>query len=158
MEIKTVRALWFSPTGNAERAAVTIARTVAERLGIPLETFGLNRPEARKREYVFKPTDFLVVACPVYAGKLPNKILPDLTNILKGSDTPAAAVVTFGNRAFDNALAELVTLLSGNGFYPVGAGAFVTKLGGSFENVMGFPVNEVEEMLSHFLVKSENRD
>ena len=31
-----------------------------------------------------------------------------------------------------------------------GAGAFVTKLDGSFENVMGFPVDEVREMLSHF--------
>ena len=31
-----------------------------------------------------------------------------------------------------------------------GAGAFVTKLDGSFENVMGFPVDEVREMLQHF--------
>ena len=31
-----------------------------------------------------------------------------------------------------------------------GAGAFVTGLDGSFENVMGFPVDEVREMLSHF--------
>ena len=31
-----------------------------------------------------------------------------------------------------------------------GAGAFVTKLDGSFENVMGFPVDEVREMLTHF--------
>ena len=31
-----------------------------------------------------------------------------------------------------------------------GAGAFVTALDGSFENVMGFPVDDVREMLSHF--------
>ena len=31
-----------------------------------------------------------------------------------------------------------------------GAGAFVTHLEGSFENVMGFPVDDVKEMLSHF--------
>lgn len=31
-----------------------------------------------------------------------------------------------------------------------GAGAFVTRLDGSFENVMGFPVNDVREMLQHF--------
>ena len=31
-----------------------------------------------------------------------------------------------------------------------GAGAFVTKLDGSFENVMGFPVQEVREMLEAF--------
>ena len=32
-----------------------------------------------------------------------------------------------------------------------GAGAFVRRLDGSFENVMGFPVDEVREMLSHFI-------
>ena len=31
-----------------------------------------------------------------------------------------------------------------------GAGAFVARLDGSFENVMGFPVDEVRKMLSHF--------
>lgn len=31
-----------------------------------------------------------------------------------------------------------------------GAGAFVTKLDGSFENVMGFPVDDVREMLKSF--------
>ena len=31
-----------------------------------------------------------------------------------------------------------------------GAGEFVTRLDGSFENVMGFPVDEVREMLSDF--------
>ena len=136
MNIERVRAFYFSPTGNAERAAVTIARTVAESLGVPLETFSLNRPEARKRQYVFTPTDFLVIACPVYAGKLPNKILPDLQSCLRGKRTPAAALVTFGNRAYDNALAELVSVLTENGFVTVSAAAlvgehaFTDKLGG----------------------------
>lgn len=136
MEIQTVRALYFSPTGNAERAAVTTARTIAESLQVPLETRSLNRPEARKREYAFTSADFMVIACPVYAGKLPNKILPDLKAILKGDETPAAAVVTFGNRAFDNALAELVSVLTENGFRTLSAAAFVgehaftDKLGG----------------------------
>ena len=136
MEIKTVRALWFSPTGNAERIAVAAARTLSERFPAPLDTLSLNRPEVRKHEYAFTPTDFLVFACPVYAGRLPNKILPDIKACLRGDNTPAAALVTFGNRAFDNALAELVSVLTDNGFRVVGAGAvvgehaFTDKLGG----------------------------
>ena len=136
MDIKKITALYFSPTGNAERAAMEIARTIAEKLGVPLETFSLNRPEARKQEYAFTSADFLLIACPAYAGKLPNTILPDLKAILKGSDTPAAAVVTFGNRAFDNALAELVAVLTDSGFRTLSAAAFVgehaftDKLGG----------------------------
>ena len=35
-----------------------------------------------------------------------------------------------------------------------GAGAFVTQLDGSFENVMGLPVDEVREMLGHFGIES----
>ena len=32
-----------------------------------------------------------------------------------------------------------------------GAGKFVSRLDGSFENVMGFPVDTVDEMLKDFL-------
>ena len=34
-----------------------------------------------------------------------------------------------------------------------GAGAFVEELDGSFENVMGFPVDVIQDMLSHFIQK-----
>ncbi len=136
MKIETVKAGYFSPTGNAERIARTTAGVLAECLGVAPEAFGLNAPEARRREYRCKAADFLVFCCPVYAGKLPNKILPDLRRCLYGDGTPAAALVTFGNRAFDNALAELVSVLSDNGFRVVSAGAvvgehaFTDKLGG----------------------------
>ena len=136
MEIETVRAGYFSPTGNAERIARTTAESIAESLGVAPEAFSLNAPEARRREYRFKSTDFLVLCLPVYAGKLPNKILPDLRRCLHGDGTPAAALVTFGNRAFDDALAELVSVLTDGGFRAVSAGAvvgehaFTDKLGG----------------------------
>ena len=137
MKIARVRALWFSPTGNAERVARTAAETIAESLGVaPPEGVSLNPPDARRKEYAFGPADFLVIACPVYAGKLPNKILPDLQSCLRGKRTPAAALVTFGNRAYDNALAELVSVLTENGFLTISAAAlvgehaFTDKLGG----------------------------
>ena len=127
MEIRKVWAISFSPTGGTERVCAEIAKALSDRLQAPSEGGSLNGPEARKRVYEFSASDLLVIACPTYAGRLPNKIAPDLRSILRGNRTPAVAVVTFGNRAFDNALAELVMLLSGNGFYPVSAGAFVTR-------------------------------
>ena len=143
MKIARVRALWFSPTGNAERVARTAAETIAESLGVaPPEGVSLNPPNARRTEYAFGPADFLVMACPVYAGKLPNKILPDLQSCLRGNRTPAAALVTFGNRAYDNALAELVSVLTADGFVTVSAAAlvgehaFTGKLGGGRPGVM----------------------
>lgn len=148
MEIKTVRAMSFSPTGGTERVCAEIARTLSDRLQAPSEVGSLNGPEARKRVYDFSASDLLVIACPTYAGRLPNKIAPDLRSILRGNRTPAVAVVTFGNRAFDNALAELVTLLSGNGFYPVSAGAFVTRH--AFTDALGLrpAISDLWEMRS----------
>ena len=136
MEIKTVWALHFSPTGNAERIALEAGRTLSESLGAALESVSLNAPAARRKEYVFGPADLLVIACPVYAGRLPNKIAPDLKACLRGNRTPSCALVTFGNRAYDNALAELASVLTAGGFDTVSAGAlvgehaFTDKLGG----------------------------
>ena len=39
----------------------------------------------------------------------------------------AAAIVTFGNRSYDNALAELCAVLEGDGFHTVAGGAFVGR-------------------------------
>lgn len=44
-------------------------------------------------------------------------------------------IVLFGNRNFDDALAELRDILAGDGFYPLAAGAFVGEH--SFSRVLG---------------------
>ncbi|WP_279202379.1 4Fe-4S binding protein [Intestinimonas butyriciproducens] len=69
----------------------------------------------------------MIVGCPTYAGKLPNKILPDFQSRLRGNGALAVAVVTYGNRSFDNALAELCAVLEQGGFHPVAGGAFVCR-------------------------------
>ena len=129
MHVSAVRAVWFSPTGTTEQAASAVARTLAEELGVPTDGRSLTVPPARERVYLFPETDLVVAACPTYAGRLPNKIAPDLRRILRTENRGALAVplVTFGNRAFDNSLAELCSLLSGNGFRVVSAAAFVCR-------------------------------
>ena len=64
---------------------------------------------------------------PTYAGRLPNKIAPDFRRALRGGGALAVPLVLFGNRSYDNALAELAALLTENGFRPVAAGAFVGR-------------------------------
>ena len=111
MEIKRVCALYFSATGNTEKTVATFAETLAEQLGVPWERLPFTKPAERERDYMFADTDLVVVGTPTYAGKLPNKILPDLKARLHGNGALAAAIVTFGNRSYDNALAELWALL-----------------------------------------------
>ena len=127
MEIKRVCALYFSATGNTEKTVATFAETLAEQLGVPWERLPFTKPAERERDYMFADTDLVVVGTPTYAGKLPNKILPDLKARLHGNGALAAAIVTFGNRSYDNALAELCAVLEGDGFHTVAGGAFVGR-------------------------------
>ena len=125
--ITKVCGIYFSATGNTKKITETVAAQLAKDLGCPMELKDFTAPAARAEVKEF-PADTLVVAgSPTYAGKLPNKILPDFQTKLKGNGTPAVAVVTFGNRSFDNSLAELVSVLTAGGFRPVAGAAFACR-------------------------------
>ena len=125
MLIQQIYTISFSPTGKTRQVARYCAARLAELLSVPLHEISLDLPEERKTAYTFGPHDLVIAAGPTYAGKLPNKILPAYIENLRGQGTPAVALVTFGNRSFDNSLAELCDVLQKNDFCPISAGAFV---------------------------------
>ena len=136
MNIKRVCALYFSPTGGTEQIARFAAAELAQRLGAEVEAIDFTRPENREREYRFSSEDLVLVAAPVYAGRVPNKILPDFQSRVFGSGaTPAVPLSVFGNRSEDEALRELALLLEGNGFQLAGAAALVCRH--AFSQVVG---------------------
>lgn len=104
-----------------------IGTELSARLGLPWESVDFTPLQNREKEYHFSRDDLLVAASPVYAGRLPNKILPDFSACLFGADTPAVPVCVFGNRSVDEALREWLLLLKKNGFVPLGAGAFACR-------------------------------
>ncbi|WP_425355360.1 flavodoxin family protein, partial [Pseudoramibacter faecis] len=121
MRIQAITTLYFSPTGGTRRATVAVARAMAAALAVPMQTVDITRRSNRQQARCFREDDLVIVGMPTYAGRLPNKIAPDLRDCLQGRRTPAVAVVTFGNRAYDNAPAELCALLEAEGFRPFGA-------------------------------------
>lgn len=123
MKLKRICTLYFSPTGSTSKTVQTAGETLAHLLDLPLQAIDFTPAAARRRTYQFNSSDLVIVGSPTYAGKLPNKILPDFRTRLSGSGTPAVAMVTFGNRSFDNALAELNAVLTGNGFRTVAGAA-----------------------------------
>ena len=127
MNIKRVCSVCFSPTGNTKRLVQTIAAALAGRLCCPLTRLDFTPPQARRAVMEFGEGDLVVVGSPTYAGKLPNKILPDFQTKLLGHGAVAVAVVTFGNRAYDNSLAELLETLRANGFHPAAGAAFACR-------------------------------
>ena len=111
MRMERVQAVYWSATGNTDKTVNTIAETLAEKLGVPLERRNFTRPSDRAEDLSFAEGDLVVFGMPTYAGKLPNKMLPYVQEQVQGNGALAAAVVTFGNRAYDNSLAELCASL-----------------------------------------------
>ena len=105
MECKQVWGVYWSATGNTRRVVERLAAGLADGLGQSCRMVDLTPQNARAQPRRFRAGDLVVVGLPTYAGKLPNKILPDVQTKLQGGGALAVGVVTFGNRSFDNALA-----------------------------------------------------
>ncbi len=127
MSIKQITAAYFSPTGNAKKIAEHIAATVSEVLGVPTASFDFTLPAAREEVKEFSADDLLVIAMPVYASRIPNKILPTVQNNFKGNNTKAIIVSSYGNRSFGDNLTELRDELTAHGFHVIAGAAIPSE-------------------------------
>lgn len=157
MRESRVTYAYFSPTGNAKKIAECIARELGERLHAEVEELDFTLPAARTREYVFSETDVAVFVLPVYAGRLPNKILPCVQSLFKGNRTKAVIACSYGNRSFGDALTELRDELSANGFLPVAAAAVVSEHAFSGRLAGGRPNAEDMEEIRAFARKAAEK-
>ena len=124
MTPKTVWAVYFSGTGTTERTVRSVAGELARMLSVPCRSIDFTRPQARQKELSFCERDLVVFGTPVYAGRVPNVLLPYLREKVRGGGALAVPVVLFGNRNYDDALIELRDLLQADGFGCIAAGAF----------------------------------
>lgn len=121
MVIKKVFSIYFSPTGTTERAVTAFA----EGTGLPQEKSDLTTPGARRVfKHLFNKNELVVAGLPVYSGRLPMNIETFFTG-LKGEGAPAAALVMYGNRAYEDALLELKMRLEEHGFRVIAGAAFI---------------------------------
>jgi ferredoxin/flavodoxin len=135
MDLGKVHAIYFSPTGTTERAV----KAVAEGTGITSENVDLTTLKSRQNtSHAFQKNDLVVVGMPVYAGRLPMN-LESFFSCIKGDDTPAIALVMFGNREYEDALIELKIRLEGRGFKVIAGAAFVGEHTFSKNIAMGRP-------------------
>ncbi len=114
-----VKVMSFSPTGTTQR----IMRGLAEPYVVE-EYIDFTQMRVREHAYSFQEKDVLMIGVPVYAGRVPNILLPFLKAI-KGNGTLAVPLVVYGNRHYDDALIELCDLLQANGFQIFAAAAFI---------------------------------
>lgn len=132
--MKKIKAVFFSATDTTRKMVCHIARSLAARLDLPFEETDFTLPSARMQPLCFSKDDFVVFGTPVYAGRVPNVLLKYLQT-MKAEGSLAVAVCLYGNRNFDDALAEIRDLLDDAGARTFAAGAFVGEH--SFSTVLG---------------------
>lgn len=129
MNLSTVTAAYFSPTDTTKKAVEAIAQGISP----DFKRLDLTPAASREQSYSFGPEDLLVIGAPVYGGRIPLQEA-EAIRAIHGNCTPVVLAAVYGNRAYEDALLELRDLLSGQGFIPVAAGAFIGEH--SFGNVI----------------------
>ncbi|MDR1124466.1 MAG: EFR1 family ferrodoxin [Deltaproteobacteria bacterium] len=125
MAIQRIYAVYFSATGTTEKVVCSIANQIGAALKVSVQTINFTLPGARKEHHTFKKGDVVIFGTPVYAGRIPNILLPYIQGSFTGNDALAIPVVLYGNRNYDDALIELRNVLFENGFIPVAGAAFI---------------------------------
>lgn len=157
MNIMRIWKVFFSPTGNTDKAVTYLAEACSDRLKCPIASYDFTLPGSRENLPTFVPSDLVIFGLPIYAGKVPNKLLPFIENNFKGNGAAAIPVVTFGNRSFDNGLAELVQVLKDDGFSIVSAAAVAAQHAFSNALATGRPDAEDLKLLDRLADKTVNQ-
>jgi len=121
MRIDSVKLAYFSPTGTSRAVGEGIVRGLGH---ASVDVIDATGPNARKRALSVSANELLVVAVPVYMGRVPD-LLSEWLGALRADGCPAVCVVVYGNRAYDNALLELRDVLRSRGCVPVAGAAFI---------------------------------
>lgn len=136
-----VTELYFSATNNTKVSVHEMALTIASqgrevdqgtdealRTDVTQETEVIDvtngsTPSAKR---IFEEDEFVVVGMPVYGGRCLRIAMERLVGI-QGKNTPCIAVITYGNRAYDDALIELCDFMKERGFIVKGGAALIGK-------------------------------
>lgn len=115
-----VKVVHFSPTGGTENAAYILGQYLSPEA----EYYPIVAPADREKGVEFAKEDLAVFAAPSYGGLIP--LVDDMFTHAKGNDTPAVVLASFGNRNYDDCLAQMRALIEPQGFKVIGAISVVT--------------------------------
>lgn len=140
-----IEKIFFSPSSTTKK----VVEEIANNFSYKKESFDLLNFNSEKE---FSSDDIAVVGMPVFAGRIPKTARERLEKI-KGDNTPAIAVVNYGNAHVTDALLELVDLLKENSFNVVAAASTVSHHS-IFDGVaVGRPDSDDLEKINDFAKK-----
>ena len=121
MRINSITAVCFSATGTTR----TVLQNILSGMDLaPVEIIDITAPQSRRKVLRLEENELLLVAAPVYMGRLPA-IVSDWLYTVSAENTPAAGIVVYGNRMYDDALLELCDILQKQGCIPFTGAAFI---------------------------------
>jgi len=121
MELQSLKLVCFSPTGTTKTIVQGIARGINPN---SMELIDITNPGARKHPLRTSGNELLVIAVPVYMGRVPA-LLNEWLNQIQAQNTLTVCVVVYGNRLYDNALLELKDILIKRGCVPIAGAAYI---------------------------------
>ena len=120
MLYEKLKSVYFSPTGNSKK----VADAIAKGLQASVEYINLTPPAARLEKFSELQNELAIISSPVYVGRIPSEASFRIRRLV-AKNTPAILVVTYGNRAYEDALFELGDIVSEAGFKPIAGCAFL---------------------------------
>lgn len=151
MEISKISLVFFSPVYHTREIARILGKGLASRLRLdePTEHDITVHPES---PMAFGAKDLVILAAPVYGGRIPAPALERMRNF-RGSHTPAIALASYGNRAFDDALLELADAAKELGFSLAAGAACVARHTIVTDCAVGRPNNADKAAIGNFAEK-----
>lgn len=135
----------FSPTGGTRR----VSEILSGALGGAARTIDLSDPSIEAFGAVCAPGEPAVIAVPSFGGRVPEIALRRLAGV-KGQGAPAVLVCVYGNRAYEDTLAELQDAAAAAGFRVIAAVAAVAEHSILRQYAAGRPDEQDEETLRGF--------
>lgn len=108
--------LIFSPTGGTKK----VADAITKHWDSDTETIDLSDAETDFSQYSFEAEDVVLIALPSYGGRVPAIAVERLHKI-HGNSTKCILVCVYGNRAYEDTLAEMEDAAKESGFTIVAA-------------------------------------
>lgn len=144
---------YFSPTGGTKKAAEIFCEGLAEHLT------EVNLGD-KKREIIQPECDLIIVAAPVFGGRIPELVSEKLKKI-GGSGKKAVTLAVYGNRAYEDALLELNRIMEEQGFQVIASAALVAQHSMAPEVAKGRPDDadrkEIQDFAQQVQRKLEQR-
>lgn len=106
----------FSPTGGTEK----VAKIVANELNKKVITLNMLKRNSTLDKNQLTKDDVAVISVPSYGGRVPS-VVSERLSLIQGNGARAILVCVYGNRAYEDTLAELEDLADKAGFKTVAA-------------------------------------